>query len=292
MKKLLSLFLLLFVVNNSSCMEDSEQDNSMNSNTDNLEQYLDLEKLSNSELETICTTRGFEVIKETTENGTEVEYTRDDYLEAASQCLAIEAEMEKVLQENPNILDDLKEESQNLTKEKEKLEAELSEQKSKLSNEEEILAFIPKEEEKNSNETVSISEEEEIIDLDVEESKQVEKETIESSTTNSPSERNDEQEETSIPKNITDHTVKQEKDISNFTTKDIFMEIKKQIQRDITNVINIILPKSIRDPIQKIVTPLTVVMKSSVSSAIDIIKRYMVAILGLTKKEQPVQQQS
>ena len=53
-----------------------------------------LEKMSKEELEAICTSRGFELVKETdSETGKPLEYSRKDYIEAAQQCLAIEEEM-------------------------------------------------------------------------------------------------------------------------------------------------------------------------------------------------------
>ena len=55
---------------------------------------LDLLSLTNEELEQICTIRGFELTKEVdNETGKSVEYSHDDYVGAARQCLDIEAEM-------------------------------------------------------------------------------------------------------------------------------------------------------------------------------------------------------
>jgi hypothetical protein len=52
-----------------------------------------LENLTNEELEAICTTRGFELVKELDENGKEKIFTRENYMDAARQCLDVEAEM-------------------------------------------------------------------------------------------------------------------------------------------------------------------------------------------------------
>jgi hypothetical protein len=53
----------------------------------------DLEKMSKEELEAICTSRGFELVKETSKSGKQIDYSQQDFIEAAQQCLAIEAEM-------------------------------------------------------------------------------------------------------------------------------------------------------------------------------------------------------
>lgn len=47
---------------------------------------IDLDSLSDLELEEICALRGFELVKEGV-------FSHDDYVEAARQCLAIERDM-------------------------------------------------------------------------------------------------------------------------------------------------------------------------------------------------------
>lgn len=60
----------------------------------NDDEDMDLESMTNEELEDICTSRGFEVVKEKDkETGDTKIYTHDDYVNAAKQCLEIEAEM-------------------------------------------------------------------------------------------------------------------------------------------------------------------------------------------------------
>lgn len=88
---------------------------------ESVEEYLN--GLSVSELEEICTSRGFSLQPE--EGFSKDEYTHEDYVDAAIQCLAIEAEIEAAIEENPEILDQLKEEAERMQQEKEELEAEL-----------------------------------------------------------------------------------------------------------------------------------------------------------------------
>ena len=53
-----------------------------------------LEELSDTELEEICTSRGFELVKDKDdETGQLKKYTHQDYVDAARQCLNIESEM-------------------------------------------------------------------------------------------------------------------------------------------------------------------------------------------------------
>ena len=61
---------------------------------DELVQFVNLQDLNNTELENICTSRGFELIPEVDPNtGEPLEFTHDDYVEAAQQCLDVETEM-------------------------------------------------------------------------------------------------------------------------------------------------------------------------------------------------------
>jgi hypothetical protein len=70
----------------------SSSDSSINNEA--LQEDDDLESMTNEELEEICTSRGFELVKETNEETGETKvYSHDDYVHAAKQCLEIEAEM-------------------------------------------------------------------------------------------------------------------------------------------------------------------------------------------------------
>jgi hypothetical protein len=51
-----------------------------------------LDHLSDEELESICTTRGFQLLRED-DNGLPYAFTHEDYVEAASRCLDMEREM-------------------------------------------------------------------------------------------------------------------------------------------------------------------------------------------------------
>jgi len=54
----------------------------------------DLDSMTNEELEEICTSRGFQVVKEKDRDTGEMKaYSHEDYINAARQCLEIESEM-------------------------------------------------------------------------------------------------------------------------------------------------------------------------------------------------------
>ena len=118
------------VLDQVSSMENEISDKKDDTSKDD-DDWVNLDDLTDTELEAICTSRGFELVTDDTieENGKNKsgsEYTHQDYVEAAQQCLAIEKEMERVINENPGILQQLLEEAARLEKHKEQLEKELS----------------------------------------------------------------------------------------------------------------------------------------------------------------------
>ena len=76
-------------------MAAEEAATSTNAATKNDEnEYYNLEAMTNEELEEICTSRGFELVRETDDNtGEEIVYTHQDYIDAATECLQIEEDL-------------------------------------------------------------------------------------------------------------------------------------------------------------------------------------------------------
>ena len=61
---------------------------------DDDDEYIDLEDMTDKELEEICTSRGFELVREVDPTtGEPMVYTHRDYVDAASECLQIEADL-------------------------------------------------------------------------------------------------------------------------------------------------------------------------------------------------------
>lgn len=83
------------IATDSSTQQVTEDEsNTMNKkSTENKNMEELFETMTNEELEALCTNRGFELVKELDENGKEAQFTRANYIDAARQCLEIEAEM-------------------------------------------------------------------------------------------------------------------------------------------------------------------------------------------------------
>lgn len=87
--KLHSLFyflvlVILFAVANSEPQEANET--SITNGDD--DEYIDLVDMTDEELEEICTSRGFELVREDGQV-----YTHKDYVDAATECLQIETDL-------------------------------------------------------------------------------------------------------------------------------------------------------------------------------------------------------
>jgi len=104
-----------------------------NPSGDSEETEINLVELSDEELEAICTSRGFELVREIDDtSGEPISYTHDDYVDAAKECLELEEEMESFFQENPDLLGDLQTETEAMMEEKEALEKRLAEAQDRL----------------------------------------------------------------------------------------------------------------------------------------------------------------
>ena len=125
--------------NNNDASNESSNDTEKAKKIEDSPYYSEIKDLPNNELEAICTDRGFEIVKDnksssSSSNNNNNEYTRDDYMHAASQCLAIEAEMAKVIEEHPEILQELKEETNQMAYQKSLLEKELLDAQDQLTS--------------------------------------------------------------------------------------------------------------------------------------------------------------
>jgi len=80
----------------------------------------DLEAMTEAELENICVQRGFQLVNENSE-----ELSKQDYIEAAQRCLAIEQEMNELLTEYPELAEELEEEIKRMEKENAEKQADV-----------------------------------------------------------------------------------------------------------------------------------------------------------------------
>ena len=249
-----------------------------------LEEYLNT--LSIKELEEICTSRGFQLQPE--DGFAKDEYTHEDYIDAAMQCLAIEAEIEAAIEENPELLDQLKNEAQRMQTEKEELEAELLRLLKEKSDEERKEkeddgshshhAFISdsqleKEVVTDNSDFEEISNREEInsdddddetapIDTTTEAIPGVIEETDDSSTSDI-----DMTDSVSVPSTSQPSSI--------VTLNEFFTEFRNQVMNDMNKVMVVIEP---------ITTPLVKVMRATLMSVYlsisDMVKRYSESIIS------------
>ena len=87
--KLLSLFYFLVLVTLFAAVtsETLEANETSTANGDD-DEYIDLIDMTDEELEEICTSRGFELVREDGQV-----YTHQDYVDAATECLQIETDL-------------------------------------------------------------------------------------------------------------------------------------------------------------------------------------------------------
>lgn len=243
---------------------------------------IDLASLTDEELEEICTSRGFEVVKEKDEETGEFKkYSHEDYIHAAKQCLDMEAEMEAILSENPELIKEIEAEAERMRQENERLENEIKnmindnidedqaddeqvdtadesvESKTDTSEENSTDGETPNED----NGNVVIEEDsDEVLDLDTGKSYEPTKDTS------------------------TDTTV-EEIATEDITFMSITREVKDQMVKDLNRVADLLLPPQLREPLKKALEPAVQVVKGALSTSIDMVKRYTKQFFEQKKNE-------
>mmetsp|Transcript_1420 Transcript_1420/g.3264 ORF Transcript_1420/g.3264 Transcript_1420/m.3264 type:complete len:285 (-) Transcript_1420:42-896(-) len=89
----------------------------------------DLESMTEAELESICVQRGFQLVNENSD-----ELTKQDYIEAAQRCLAIEQEMNELLTQYPELAEELEEEIKRMEKENTEKQADVERLQNEIGN--------------------------------------------------------------------------------------------------------------------------------------------------------------
>lgn len=243
---------------------------------------VDLASLTDEELEEICTSRGFEVVKEKDEETGEFKkYSHEDYINAAKQCLDMEAEMEAILNENPELIKEIEAEAERMRQENERLENEIKnmindnidedqtddEQVDKTddSNESETEAA---EESSTDGETTTMDngnvvieeDSDEVLDLDSGKSYEPTKDTS------------------------TDISV-EEIPTEDISFMSITREVKDQMIKDFNRVADLLLPPQLRGPLKKALEPIVQIVKGALSTTVDMVKRYTKQIFEQRKNE-------
>lgn len=87
--KLRNLFnFLVLVILVAAVQSESQKVNETITTNGDDDDYIDLIDMSDEDLEEICTSRGFELVRED-----EQVYSHQDYVDAASECLQIETDL-------------------------------------------------------------------------------------------------------------------------------------------------------------------------------------------------------
>lgn len=290
------------------------------SNDDDEVQFVNLPDLNNTQLENICVERGFELIPNTDpDTGEILEFTRDDYIEAAQQCLDIQAEMDKLLKQNPNIIEELEKERDRMQAKKKQLEAEL------LAKQNELEDKRKQQGEEQSNPAFLQSEVDSEKEIDMEmkginelnrlascEGSSTTSHSIDNGFNNLSHDDEDDKYNSSTEyqqpnsskkikplddekiRNNTSAAAMNKKDANHnplsFKTLllDTIRELRFKLSKDIQIVSNIIFPPWIREPlIEQIVLPLAKLTRSTGMNSLEILKRYMKVVFeDLTRAQQ------
>jgi len=274
---MLSKFLLIIALV-TSCMGDDLKDD-YSGGQDPEENYL--QTLSDRELEQMCNMRGFELVKETDKNGNPKQYSHDDYIDAATQCLEIETEMEQIISDNPQLLDDIEAEAQKMREENDKLEKELAMTKSKLRIEEnpgdEQNIHVQGNDEYSPKINMDDNDEEnEIIDLDIHTDNELlmtnhsVSDDVSTVIGNQDSSKGGDE-------SLVDDQGKDNESI--IDAGEIITEFRAKVKEDISAVVNIILPPHLREPLMNALKPPFRIFKNNVTTAFHLLKRYTLALL-------------
>mmetsp|Transcript_18069 Transcript_18069/g.51736 ORF Transcript_18069/g.51736 Transcript_18069/m.51736 type:complete len:405 (-) Transcript_18069:270-1484(-) len=250
---------------------------------------IDLTTLTNDELVAICTDRGFELVFDLDDATEEpLVYAHEDYVDAARECLKLEAEMDAFYEENPDMLGEMEEERVRMMKEQEELEQKLKEAQDKLDKEKarqssDSSAFVKKTkqeeatggDETDDNDNVSNEEskkdnrkddeltaDDEVIDLDdimnevIEESQKTKADHPNDGTEAEPKEAtsaatNESSETNSAPSSIASTGSSEADDGLIIEFKEVYAEFCEKLKQDFEMIVNIAVPKPLRGPLKE-----------------------------------------
>jgi len=246
---------------------------------DDDDSYYNLEDMTNEELEEICNSRGFELVREA--DNDDGDYTHQDYVDAAAECLQIEADLEEILETHPEILEDVKRESERMMKQRDSLLLQLNQQQQQQQQGMEA----------NDDDDVIV---EDIIEDGIDEDDKVTGITEDHVEDNNKVLSNNTT--TPIDPNLTQHQSNNNKNELNYDIKEITIEVLQQMKSDVTKVFNFILPPKLREKIVKLqiiqriqptLQTFVSIAKDMESTVYDMARRYlkMVIVYGKGRGE-------
>lgn len=245
-------------------------------------QEIDLASLTNEELEEICTSRGFQVVKEKDEETGEFKkYSHEDYINAAKQCLDMEAEMEAILNENPELIKEIEAEAERMRQENERLENEIKNMiNDNIDEDQADGGQVDKEDESVESETETAEENSTDGETPIEDNGNVVIEEdsdevldLDSGKSNEPT------------KDTSTDTSVEEIPAEDISFMSITREVKDQMIKDVNRVADLLLPPQLRGPLKKALEPTVQVVKGALSTTVDMVKRYTKQIFEQRKNE-------
>lgn len=245
-------------------------------------QEIDLASLTNEELEEICTSRGFEVVKEKDEETGEFKkYSHEDYINAAKQCLDMEAEMEAILNENPELIKEIEAEAERMRQENERLENEIKNMINDNIDEDQADGEqVDKADESVESETETAEENSTDGETPIEDNGNVVIEEDSDEVLDLDSGKSYEP-----TKDTSTDTSVEEIPAEDISFMSITREVKDQMIKDVNRVADLLLPPQLRGPLKKALEPVVQVVKGALSTTVDMVKRYTKQIFEQRKNE-------
>lgn len=242
---------------------------------DRVELVHSLAEMNDAQLEAICANRGFELLTRDETTGATLSWSHEDYVEAAQQCLDVEAEMEKLMKDRPDIVQELEQERDEMQARKDMLEAELA---AKLRPPQ----TLEEEEEKMGTAFVDDGN---VAAGGADNTGQ----SSSSSTSTTASARSVKKDKIQPLPHGAAATSAAAHDRLKFASlmKESMVELRDQIRKDWTMVSNTVLPPSVRGPLhEKVVKPLIRIAKHTGNSAFALIKKYLLLLIDTKLKKQ------
>ena len=216
-----------------------------------------LTDLPDDVLYSICIDRGFEI-----SDDNEIELTHEVYVEAARQCLELEAEMERLLDENPEL--------------RAELEAAQEEEAARQSVEEDEIDL----------DDAGTYEPDPEVDPEVE--REIPTERDEASPEASSADSQADSPSASLsdlsPAPIGDLSKGNMLNPAGITLKDFVSEFKAKVQGDMNMLVNTIVPAAMREPVRKSVAKALKVTRETIMAIYVNARRYILAISGELNK--------
>ncbi|GMH69515.1 hypothetical protein TrLO_g5568 [Triparma laevis f. longispina] len=228
-----------------------------------------LNDLTDDVLEAVCLERGFELVQG------EAQFSHEQYVEAATQCLELEVEMNKLLEENPDLLE-AEAEEQRQEQDAAVLQAEIDAANTVIYNQDgagpetpETVASVDDSPPHPTPPAPPAASDEVVEEIDLDESPPPAPPTP-------PATPN---------KSLGDLTKGNMVNPAGLSFKEFWDEFKTKVSSDANQLVNTIVPAPLREPLKGSVKTAMKVTKSVVTSVTSNAKRYITAFIEQKKQQ-------